>query len=69
MTSVIFGILIPFALFAVVLLCAIYRDHPFRAGMKIPFASFFFEATDASAGGVGKTADTRKRQDSVSAPR
>jgi hypothetical protein len=69
MTSVIFGILVPFALFAVVLLCAIYRDHPFRAGMKIRFASFFFEATDPRASGVEKAADTPKRRDSISAQR
>ncbi len=41
MTSVILGILIPFAIFALVLLCAIHRNRNIRAGIKIPFRQLF----------------------------
>jgi hypothetical protein len=68
MTAVLFGILIPFALFVIVLLYALCRSRNIRAGLKIPFANFSFEATDPITNREN-TVDTPEPQDSVSAPR
>ena len=60
MTSVLYGVLVPFALFIFVLAFAIYRRPNIRAGIKIPFAIFSFEVSDPKAQDCTQVSNIKK---------